>query len=70
LNWEQVSTEYGGADDLHEMIEACHARDIWVMLDVVANHSSYYANKDFSNIYPFNKAEYYHPYCDINNWND
>jgi len=40
------------------------------MLDVVANHSSYYANPDFSNIYPFNNASYYHPDCPIANWND
>ena len=41
------------------------------MLDVVANHSSYYANSDFSNINPLNKPEYYHDKCDIdfsNQW--
>ncbi len=35
------------------------------MLDVVANHSTYYADLNFSNINPLNKAEYYHPKCDI-----
>lgn len=39
------------------------------MLDVVANHTSYYHNDDFSNIYPFNKAEHYHSECDID-WNN
>jgi alpha-amylase len=39
------------------------------MLDVVANHSTYYADPDFSNINPLNKAEYYHPKCDID-WNN
>ena len=48
-----------------DLIEACHDRDIWVMLDVVANHSSYYANSDFSNIIPLDKPEYYHSKCDI-----
>lgn len=70
LNWEQVNEHFGTSDDLHALIEACHARDIWVMLDVVGNHSSYYSNADFSNVYPLNKAEYYHPYCSIVNWDD
>lgn len=51
------------------MIKAAHEKDIWVMLDVVANHSSYYHNADFSNINPLNKPEYYHKQCDID-WND
>ena len=60
LNWEKVNSYFGTENDLHEMIKACHDRDIWVMLDVVANHSSYYSNSDFSNVYPLNKTEYYH----------
>jgi alpha-amylase len=63
-------TEFGTAQDLHDLVAAAHARDIWVMLDVVANHSSYYALPDFSNIYPFNQSSDYHPYCTINNWSD
>ena len=41
------------------------------MLDVVANHSTYYINSDtdFSNVNPLNKQEYYHTKCDIN-WDD
>lgn len=62
-------TEFGGEQALTDFIAAAHARDIWVMLDVVANHSSYYHNADFSNIHPFSDASYYHPFCDIN-WND
>jgi alpha-amylase len=69
LNFYSVAQEFGGADDLKEMIAACHASDIWVMLDVVANHTSYYAKSDFSNIADLNKSEYYHSKCDIN-WND
>ena len=69
LDWEKVNEHFGSEEDLHDLIEACHDRDIWVMLDVVANHTSYYANSDFSNVNPFNKAEYYHPKCDIN-WDD
>ena len=65
LDWEKVNEHFGSEDELHAMIEACHERDIWVMLDVVANHTSYYADSDFSNVNPFNKSEYYHSKCDI-----
>lgn len=71
LDWERVNEHFGSEEDLHDLIEACHERDIWVMLDVVANHTSYYASSDFSNVNPFNKSEYYHDRCDIdwgNQW--
>jgi len=35
------------------------------MLDVVANHTSYYANGDFSNVNPFDDFMFYHDKCDI-----
>ena len=69
LDWEKVNEHFGTADELKSMINAAHSRDIWVMLDVVANHSTYYADADFGNINPLNKAEYYHPKCDID-WNN
>uniref|UniRef100_A0A7S3MMW5 alpha-amylase n=1 Tax=Favella ehrenbergii TaxID=182087 RepID=A0A7S3MMW5_9SPIT len=65
LDWEKVNEHFGTEDELKELVKACHDRDIWVMLDVVANHSSYFANADFSNVNPLNKPEYYHTNCDI-----
>lgn len=70
LDWERVNEHYGTDEELHKLIESAHARDIWVMLDVVANHSTYYISDDFSNVNPLNKAEYYHNKCDINDWNN
>jgi alpha-amylase len=69
LDWEKVNPHFGTSSELTSLIKACHDRDVWVMLDVVANHSSYYHNEDFSNINPLNKAEYYHTRCDID-WNN
>lgn len=37
-NWESISPEFGGADALRSLVKAAHARDIYVMVDVVANH--------------------------------
>lgn len=48
---------------------ACHARDIWVMVDVVANHVGP-VGTDYSRVYPFNKSEHYHSNCQIVNWSD
>ena len=47
------------------MINECHKRDIWVMVDVVANHVGPLNVLEYSNIYPFNKPEYYHDLCSI-----
>ena len=41
--------------------------DIWVMVDVVANHVAPIGT-DYGRITPFNRAEHYHDWCDINNW--
>jgi len=65
MDWERINEHFGEEEDLMSLIDECHKRDIWVMLDVVANHTSYYADPDFSNINPFNQAEHYHPKCDI-----
>ena len=67
-NWEQVNTNFGSEDDLKELVKECHARDIYVMVDVVANHSAP-IGFDFSQIYPLNQAEHYHDNCDID-WNN
>ena len=65
LDWERVNEHFGSEEDLHTLVEAAHARDMWVMLDVVANHSTYYIDPDFSNVNPLDKPEYYHSKCDI-----
>jgi alpha-amylase len=49
------------------LVDAAHAKGIWIMVDVVANHVAPVGN-DFSQIYPFNKAEHYHSNCQINDW--
>jgi glycosidase len=38
--------------------QACHARGVWVMLDVVANHMG--GNVPMSQLSPFNQSEHYH----------
>jgi len=33
-----INPYFGSAQELKDLVAACHARDIWVMVDVVANH--------------------------------
>ena len=68
-NLYKLNTNFGTEDDLKNLITACHKKDIWVMVDVVANHVGP-VGTDFSKITPFNKAEYYHDWCDITDWSN
>jgi len=63
-NWENLNSNFGSADDLKNFVNAAHSKDIWVMVDVVANHVGPVGD-DFGRIYPLNKAEHYHNDCDI-----
>ena len=68
-NLYKLNTNFGTEDDLKNLIRACHKKDIWVMVDVVANHVGP-VGTDFSKITPFNKAEHYHDWCDITDWSN
>ena len=68
-NLYNLNSHFGSESDLKNLITQCHNRDIWVMVDVVANHVGP-VGTDYSRINPFNLAEHYHDYCDINNWDD
>lgn len=37
-NIYKINSRFGSRDDLKKLVQACHSRDIWVMVDVVANH--------------------------------
>ena len=68
-NLYNVNTNFGSESDLKSLISACHSKDIWVMVDVVANHVGP-VGTDYSQITPFNSAEHYHDPCDIVDWNN
>ena len=66
-NLYKLNEHFGTEDDFVQLVTECHKRDIWVMVDVVANHCGPIGT-DFAKITPFNSAEHYHDWCDINNW--
>jgi len=65
-NLYEINEEFGTPEELKELVQTCHDRDIWVMVDIVANHIGYVDDFDYSAIVPFNDASHYNPYvpCD------
>ena len=44
LEWEGVNEHFGNSEELKNLIETAHLKEILIMLDVVTNHSIYTAN--------------------------
>ena len=69
VNYNEINEHFGTSEDLKSLVEECHKRDIWVMVDIVLNHVAP-VGTDYSRIVPFNEEKYYHDYCDITDWNN
>ena len=54
-NLYNLNTHFGTEEDFKALVTECHKRDIWVMVDVVANHAGP-VGTDFGRINPFNRA--------------
>ncbi|PWY87724.1 alpha-amylase [Aspergillus heteromorphus CBS 117.55] len=72
--WQQdaytLNSHYGTADDLKKLASAVHARGMYLMVDVVANHMAFNGSGDattYSAYNPFNSQEYFHNLCSITN---
>lgn len=59
-----LNENFGTEQDFKDLIEELHKRDMWIMVDVVANHVGP-VGMDFSGINPFNQPEHYHERCII-----
>lgn len=65
----EINPHFGTKEDLKSLVAACHDRDVWVMVDIVANHMGYPPNTDplpdvsmsFNSFVPFNDSKYFHP---------
>lgn len=67
-NIYQLNEYFGSEEDLIDFVRQAHQRDIWIMLDVVANHYGPNLTGDY---FPFNQPEYFHqPLCFIRDYNN
>jgi alpha-amylase len=75
-DFDKTNPYHGTEEELKELVNECHKRDMLVMVDVVANHIGYvnqsqgFKDNNYSGINPFNKNEHYHPYCELGNKKD
>ena len=69
----QLNSEFGTAQDLEDLSAALHARGMYLMVDVVTNHFGWngdISTIDYSQLNPFNSADSYHPFCEIEDGNN
>lgn len=63
-NIYELNSNFGSEQSFINFVSACHARNIWVMVDVVANHMGN-LDQNYGQNVPFNSADHYHSYCII-----
>ena len=67
----RLNPHFGSADDLIALSDALHARDMYLMVDVVVNHFGPANSSDsFASFNPLNRPRYFHPKCLITDYNN
>ncbi|KAL8580300.1 hypothetical protein ACOMHN_030924 [Nucella lapillus] len=71
-NIYSVNPEFGTKQELLDLVRTCHERDIWVMMDIVANHMGYPVGSayNFTDFAPFNHSRHYHRFCEITDFSN
>ncbi|KAK7190365.1 hypothetical protein DPSP01_011555 [Paraphaeosphaeria sporulosa] len=70
-NIYSLNENFGSAEDLKSLSMALHARDMYLMVDVVPNHMAFDGNAtdvDYSTFHPFNDRSFFHNVCFITDW--
>lgn len=69
-----LNDKFGTEDDFKNLVAELHKRDILLMVDVVVNNMAQAFDNvvppkvDFSKFNPFNDEKYFHPYCNVTEW--
>lgn len=76
--WSQnnykLNPRFGTEDDFKNLVAELHKRDMLLMVDVVVNNMAQgFDNKippkvDYAKFTPFNDKKYFHPYCNVTEW--
>nr|Q08806.1 RecName: Full=Alpha-amylase 2; AltName: Full=1,4-alpha-D-glucan glucanohydrolase 2; Flags: Precursor [Schwanniomyces occidentalis]CAA51912.1 alpha-amylase [Schwanniomyces occidentalis]prf//2113214A alpha-amylase [Schwanniomyces occidentalis] len=68
-----INSNFGTADDLKNLSNELHKRNMKLMVDIVTNHYAWNgagSSVAYSNYNPFNQQSYFHDYCLITNYDD
>ena len=73
-----INANFGSADDLHSLATALHNRGMYLLGDIVINdvaiaydgQATAQTKIDYSQINPYNQPDYYHPFCNITDFNN
>jgi alpha-amylase len=65
-NWTGINPNFGTPEDLINLVDTAHENDVWVMVDVVANHVGPVIF-NYTEVYPFDSPTCYHQFCQV--WN-
>jgi alpha-amylase len=78
--WSQdnyaLNEHFGTEQDFKDLVAEVHKRDMLLMLDVVVNNMAQAFDNvvppklDYSKFNPFNDEKYFHPYCNVTDWED
>ncbi|KAF9876367.1 alpha amylase [Colletotrichum karsti] len=68
-----INEKFGTKQDFEDLVKAMHDRDMYIMVDVVVNNmvqklDSLPPKLDYSKFNPFNDEKYFHPYCNVTEW--
>lgn len=76
-NLFEVNDRFGTREDLLALSDELHKRGMYFMVDVVINDMAYATHGDdpatsvdFSVLTPFNDERFYHPWCNITDYDD
>lgn len=77
VDLHSLNAHFGTKRDLLDLSDALHARGMYLMMDTVINNTAYMTNGsspvksvDYSVLNPFNSSSYFHPYCEIPDYNN
>ncbi|KAK0649054.1 glycoside hydrolase superfamily [Cercophora newfieldiana] len=71
-----LNDKFGTEDDFKSLVAELHKRDILLMVDVVVNNMVQAFDNvvppkiDYSKFNPFNDKKYFHPYCNVTEWDN
>lgn len=71
-----LNDKFGTEEDFKELVDELHKRDMLLMVDVVVNNMAQAFDNvippkvDYSKFNPFDDKKYFHPYCNVTDWED